>query len=463
MALFTSVFRALHPQAVRAYEGLPGPSPSLPLGNLPDFLGRQTWDVVSDYSARYGGAAVAWLGSRPVVAVGGRQVLEHVLFDGRHDFQEPHPTRAFLPDAKAPWRHDSTQHVLSGHAAEGWLSDRIQAVAPTLRERARALAEESADKKSHLRLMPPLRRVTFDILSQALIGRELGTQAFEDMDLLVRRSSARLMPKAGSKAAEDPALQAAAERWRTAWASRLAEAERFPGEGPGGAPAQRGDLLGRMLRMDSNLDRQHWTNALSELCLDVALLVPSMVATTLHFLGTHPDWAERLRGSLAELPDDPSPARMEADVHLDAILRESLRLWAPVPLERRRALPGAGLSAEGPPLPEAAELLCSSWGLRSDAHIWGADAEEFRPERWNNKMRKRHPIGSRHFYPLGAGRRAWTTADVACTLTRAFLVQWTRTAHFSPPPRQLPSAGELSLLGVRMPMGLRARVELLPE
>ena len=52
---------------------------------------------------------------------------------------------------------------------------------------------------------------------------------------------------------------------------------------------------------------------------------------------------------------------------------------------------------------EGVDVMCDTWTLHSDKKIWGEDAEEFKPERWES--------GDEHFFqkggyiPFGLGPR----------------------------------------------------------
>lgn len=66
--------------------------------------------------------------------------------------------------------------------------------------------------------------------------------------------------------------------------------------------------------------------------------------------------------------------------YLNAVCSELLRYYAPVPLTLREA--GAGAVLQGRKIPQGTRIVLSPWATNFDPNLWGADAAQFRPERW---------------------------------------------------------------------------------
>lgn len=64
-----------------------------------------------------------------------------------------------------------------------------------------------------------------------------------------------------------------------------------------------------------------------------------------------------------------------------AVLYETLRLYPPVPVEIKESTEGS-IFPDGTILPAGGLVVWTAWAMGRSRHIWGVDADEFRPERW---------------------------------------------------------------------------------
>lgn len=111
-------------------------------------------------------------------------------------------------------------------------------------------------------------------------------------------------------------------------------------------------------------------------------------------LSSHPDVEHKLREELkskvpalfqSECGDSaarmPSMDEVQSLVYLEACLKETLRLYPSIPFIFRSACKDTTLS-DGTFVPKGSNLGISTYSMGRMTHIWGADAREFRPERW---------------------------------------------------------------------------------
>ncbi|KAI0172152.1 cytochrome P450 [Hypoxylon sp. FL1284] len=65
---------------------------------------------------------------------------------------------------------------------------------------------------------------------------------------------------------------------------------------------------------------------------------------------------------------------------LNGVINETLRLYPSVPVTVRIATRDTFLA--GQPVPKGTEVMISPWVINRSTELWGADAAQFRPERW---------------------------------------------------------------------------------
>ncbi|KAI0648581.1 cytochrome P450 [Trametes meyenii] len=116
----------------------------------------------------------------------------------------------------------------------------------------------------------------------------------------------------------------------------------------------------------------------------------------LHILSQRPEVQKKLRLELSE-------AHMSGDVdyeqlmelpYLDAVCRETLRLYSPVHVLSRRAVKDTVLPLSEPilstggstisevPVPKGSVVVLGLWASNTNSALWGEDAYEWKPERW---------------------------------------------------------------------------------
>ncbi|KAL8686093.1 MAG: hypothetical protein Q9224_005554 [Gallowayella concinna] len=132
-----------------------------------------------------------------------------------------------------------------------------------------------------------------------------------------------------------------------------------------------------------------------------------------HYLARYPTVYQKLRSAVLEEfgtsidPEHIDTASVRRCKYLQYCIDEALRLGSPAPLTARKAvqdttLPrGGGADGEAPIfVAKGTKLITNFFLLHRRQDIWGSDAEEFRPERWE------HREHSWEFTPFGGGPRA---------------------------------------------------------
>ncbi|KAK1997896.1 cytochrome P450 [Colletotrichum falcatum] len=115
--------------------------------------------------------------------------------------------------------------------------------------------------------------------------------------------------------------------------------------------------------------------------------VATTIRATVLFVTTNPRVHARL---LAEISSAASSTRhtVIADAearnlpYLQAVIKEGLRIFPPVAGVMAKEVPAAGDTWKGRFIPGGTRIGWSVWSTFRREDIWGADAREFRPERW---------------------------------------------------------------------------------
>ncbi|KAF7422267.1 cytochrome P450-dit2 [Pleurotus ostreatus] len=121
----------------------------------------------------------------------------------------------------------------------------------------------------------------------------------------------------------------------------------------------------------------------------------SALSRVLYMLSVHPNWQDDLRGEILEAldtSDRDGRLRYEDVVKLpllDAVLKETLRLFPPVPFVRRTAIQERTIpfttqagDTSSVTIPVGTTLFVGIAGANRMESVWGEDAKEWNPERW---------------------------------------------------------------------------------
>ncbi|KAK8196854.1 cytochrome P450 52A12 [Phyllosticta capitalensis] len=124
----------------------------------------------------------------------------------------------------------------------------------------------------------------------------------------------------------------------------------------------------------------------------------SLLSWTIWLLAQHPDVWTKLRSTILdefgsyEDPEEITFTRLKSCKYLQQVLNEVLRVFPVVPLNSRRCISdttlprGGGPTGESPIfVPAGTEVNYSVYVMHHRTDIWGEDAEDFKPERWEGR------------------------------------------------------------------------------
>jgi len=377
----------------------------------------------------------ATLPGAPIVWVTGPEMIRAVLLDERAKFEKRAQIRLLSPLLG--------KGILTSEGAD-WKWQR-QASAPLFRPQelahfvpafvaaARRLAAGWRDGE-----VRPIERdmtqVTFDVIAATLLPSadaampgaiERSTGVFQRAgawgQLYAVADAPRWLPQPGLRA-----MAGAVRELRGAVHAILAERR------AAGAPGE--DLLGRLLRARDPETGQAMNDAqLVDNLLTFYLAGHETTAKaltwTLYLLARAPAWAARLEEEIARVAGDGEldASHVERLVLTQQVIKESMRLYPPVPLMTRQAVAEARLG--GHLIRPGTSVVLPIYAIHRHARRW-EDPDAFDPERF---APAREALMPRYQYlPFGAGPRICIGMAFAMLEATAILATLLRRARFAP-------------------------------
>ncbi|PYE81407.1 cytochrome P450 [Pseudoroseicyclus aestuarii] len=153
----------------------------------------------------------------------------------------------------------------------------------------------------------------------------------------------------------------------------------------------------------------------------------------LYLLAAHPDWQDRVAAEARGW--DGSFAGLSGLGVTRDVLRETLRLYPPVPMMVREAARPERF--RGRAVPRGAQIVVSPWHLHRHERLWEAP-DAFDPGRWNSAAGRQS--ARRAYLPFSAGPRACPGAGFAMTEGVLLLAVLLRKLRLAPGPVPVPVA-----------------------
>lgn len=147
-------------------------------------------------------------------------------------------------------------------------------------------------------------------------------------------------------------------------------------------------------------------------------------------------------------------------VYLQAIVKETLRLFPPGPL----AVPHEAMEdcrVSGYYVPKGTRLLVNVWKLHRDASIW-QEPDKFMPERFLTSHKEVDFTGHHHeFVPFGSGRRSCPGITFAMQVTHLTMARLLQGFDFKTPSNMPVDMTEG--LGITLPKATPLEVLITPR
>jgi cytochrome P450 len=332
---------------------------------------------------------------RQFCLVSAPDVTEQVLVNDVEDYRKAELVRENLGTLQGgslvllegeEWRE---RRRLLGSGFDG---ERVRAAAPlTARSAAAAVEEWPTDVRADERM----RSLSLSILAESLFGMDARGERTP-----IHRAAddvlARMNPRSLSAFLPEWVPTPTNYRFRRAVRTLHASIDRVVADAEDSGEAD--NLLGVMIA--AGVDPVRIRDELVALLFAGYDSTATALAVTVGLVADNPDIQRRLRRELSGTLDGerPTGADLEALPFLDAVVRESLRLYPPQYALLRE--PTDAVTLGGYRVDPETTVVLSPWVCQRDGSHW-RDPRQFRPERWLSE-RDRPPFA---YFPYGGGPR----------------------------------------------------------
>ncbi|TGJ87215.1 hypothetical protein E0Z10_g1517 [Xylaria hypoxylon] len=135
------------------------------------------------------------------------------------------------------------------------------------------------------------------------------------------------------------------------------------------------------------------------------------LSAILYYLLRHPKCLQELRREIEEfrarglLSESFGFKETQQMPYLQAVIKEGLRMHPATGLPMERVVPEGGATICGRFFPAGTIVGINSWVAHRNTQVFGADADEFRPERWLISDEEKLAAMNRQWIPFGVGSR----------------------------------------------------------
>ncbi|KAI0099279.1 cytochrome P450 [Nemania sp. FL0031] len=155
------------------------------------------------------------------------------------------------------------------------------------------------------------------------------------------------------------------------------------------------------------------------------------LSAILYYLLRDPECLQKLRREIADfqeqglLSDSFSFKETQRMPYLQAVIKETLRMHPATGLPMERVVPGGGATIGGRFFPEGTIVGINSWVAHRNNQVFGADADDFNPERWLIDDGDKLAAMNRQWIPFGMGSRTCigrhiSTLEISKLIPRIF-------------------------------------------
>lgn len=137
------------------------------------------------------------------------------------------------------------------------------------------------------------------------------------------------------------------------------------------------------------------------------------IVATLYHLIQNPDIVEKLEAELVELSEIPRYSEVSKLPYLNAVIKESMRIFSSATWPIERLVPAGGVTIAGMFFPEGTSIGCLPPAIHQNNTVYGEDAQVFRPERWLTPDREELRLMEATLMGFSRGRRVCLGQHIA--------------------------------------------------
>uniref|UniRef100_A0ACD6AHG0 Uncharacterized protein n=1 Tax=Avena sativa TaxID=4498 RepID=A0ACD6AHG0_AVESA len=397
-----------------------------------DIVGRLLPHYVL-WSKTFGSVFVYWYGSEPRVCVTDagmvRELLssKHAQVTGKSWLQRQGAKhfigRGLLMANGATWSHQ--RHVVAPAFMADRLRGRVGHMVECARQTVRALREAVARGGNEVEMGAHMARLAGDVIARTEFDTSYDTgkrifRLIEELQRLTARSSRYLWV---------PGSQYFPSKYKREIKRLNGELEQMLKESiqrsrdiadEGRTPLARAcgqGLLGMLLAEMEKKNNKEEESGHGDLGYDAQTMIDEcktfffaghetsalLLTWAIMLLATHPEWQNKARAEVAHVCAGAPPAadHLPKLTVLQMVINETLRLYPPATLLPRMAFEDITLGSELR-VPKGASVWIPILAIHHDQAVWGADAHQFRPDRF--APGRARPAAGR-FLPFAAGPR----------------------------------------------------------
>jgi cytochrome P450 len=402
---------------------------------------------------RLPGAPIAW--------VTGPQLIRTVLLEEREKYEKRAQIRLLAPllgkgiltSEGADWKWQRQA------AAPMFRPQELEPFVPRFVRAAKALAAEWRDGEVRP-IERDMTRVTFEVIAATLLPSadaampraiESSTGVFQRggawAQLFAVANAPRWLPQPGRRA-----MGGAIRALRNAVHAVIAERRALG--------AERDDLLARLMRArdpetGQAMNDEQLVDNLLTFYLAGHETTAKALTWTAYLLARSPDWAARLEAEIESVTGgaEVTAAHVARLAQVQQVVKESMRLYPPVPLMTRQAVEDTTLGGER--VRAGTSIVMPIYAIHRHAKRW-SEPDAFEPERF--APGREEAIPRFQYLPFGAGPRICIGMGFAMLEATAILATLLQRARFMPTAHEPAPVARVTLVPRGgMPLGVRLR------